>query len=250
MNFYTTGEVSKKLSISIRTLRYYDEIGLVVPSKKEDNGKRLYNDNDVFLLEKIILLKAASISLHDIKQIINHITIFETITIHKEQLENHLKQLQQSLNYTNTLLNILKLEEELEWKELIPLFTKEKTELNKKEKIIKFIFNKEEQRLLNEKLPKLENDPKDITKWIHLIKRIEYCLEEQKAPHSRDAQLIAEEILLLSSETFNGEKELEEKFWEVRKSEKISSSLNLYPIRKEIIDFLEEAILIFEKEKH
>ncbi|CAI9387241.1 MULTISPECIES: MerR family transcriptional regulator [Bacillaceae] len=250
MNFYTTGEVSKKLSISIRTLRYYDEIGLVVPSKKEDNGKRLYNDNDVFLLEKIILLKAASISLHDIKQIINHITIFETLTIHKEQLENHLKQLQQSLNYTNTLLNILKLEEELEWKELIPLFTKEKTELNKKEKIIKFIFNKEEQRLLNEKLPKLENDPKDITKWIHLIKRIEYCLEEQKAPHSRDAQLIAEEILLLSSETFNGEKELEEKFWEVRKSEKISSSLNLYPIRKEIIDFLEEAILIFEKEKH
>ncbi|MGO5012829.1 MerR family transcriptional regulator [Niallia sp. Sow4_A1] len=250
MNFYTTGEVSKKLTISIRTLRYYDEIGLVVPSKKEDNGRRLYNDNDVFLLEKIILLKAASISLHDIKQIINHITIFETLTIHKEQLENHLKQLQQSLNYTNTLLNILKLEEELEWKELIPLFTKEKTELNKKEKIIKFIFNKEEQRLLNEKLPKLENDPKDITKWIHLIKRIEYCLEEQKAPHSRDAQLIAEEILLLSSETFNGEKELEEKFWEVRKSEKISSSLNLYPIRKEIIDFLEEAILIFEKEKH
>jgi len=250
VNFYTTGEVSKKLTISIRTLRYYDEIGLVVPSKKEDNGRRLYNDNDVFLLEKIILLKAASISLHDIKQIINHITIFETLTIHKEQLENHLKQLQQSLNYTNTLLNILKLEEELEWKELIPLFTKEKTELNKKEKIIKFIFNKEEQRLLNEKLPKLENDPKDITKWIHLIKRIEYCLEEQKAPHSRDAQLIAEEILLLSSETFNGEKELEEKFWEVRKSEKISSSLNLYPIRKEIIDFLEEAILIFEKEKH
>ncbi|HEO8421988.1 MerR family transcriptional regulator [Niallia sp. FSL W8-0635] len=249
MNFYSTGEVSKKLTISLRTLRYYDEIGLVVPSKKEDNGKRLYNDEDIFLLEKIILLKSASISLNDIKQIINHITIFETLTIHKEQLEDHIQQLQQSINYTNTLLNILKLEEELQWKELIPLFAEEQPALKKKDKIIKSIFNKEEQKILKEKLPKLENDPRELTKWIHLIKRIERCLEEQRAPHSKDAQMIAEEILLLSAETFNGEKELEAKFWEVRKSEKASSNLNLYPIRKEIIDFLEEAILIYEKEK-
>lgn len=53
MTLFSTGEVSKKLNISLRTLRYYDQIGLVVPTIKKDNGKRYYSEEDMLLLEKI-----------------------------------------------------------------------------------------------------------------------------------------------------------------------------------------------------
>lgn len=65
MTYFSTGEVSKKLNISLRTLRYYDEIDLVKPTLKENNGKRYYSTDDLLLLEKILLLKSASISLED-----------------------------------------------------------------------------------------------------------------------------------------------------------------------------------------
>ena len=48
MKRWTTGEVSKQRNISIRTLRYYDQIDLLTPSFKDDNGKRYYSEDDLF----------------------------------------------------------------------------------------------------------------------------------------------------------------------------------------------------------
>ena len=40
MIYLSTGELSKQLNISVRTIRYYDQIGLIKPSKKAAGGKR------------------------------------------------------------------------------------------------------------------------------------------------------------------------------------------------------------------
>ena len=250
MTYFSTGEVSKKLNLSLRTLRYYDQIGLVEPALKEDNGKRYYTSENMLLLEKVLLLKATSMSLDDIKKIIGQITIQKTLTVHKEQLEHEIKQLQQSLDYTNTLFNTLKLEGDIHWDQLLPLLSEENQSLKqqRKMKVMEKLFNEEERAALDEQLPKMESDPDQMAKWINLIKRIELCLEEGKTPDSREGQLIAQDTLLLSNETFKGNTELADKFWETRKSEETSSDLNLYPVNKEVMIFLEEAILHYEKE--
>lgn len=67
-------------------------------------------------------------------------------------------------------------------------------------------------------------------------------MKEGKTHDSQEGQLIAHDTLLLSNEIFNGDIELAKKFWEVRQSEEISADLNLYPVKKEIISFLEKAI--------
>lgn len=41
---YSIGELSKNTNISIRTLRYYDEIGLLKPAKVADSGYRYYSN--------------------------------------------------------------------------------------------------------------------------------------------------------------------------------------------------------------
>ncbi|MEI5908186.1 MerR family transcriptional regulator [Bacillus spongiae] len=249
MTHFSTGEVSKKLNMSLRTLRYYDQIGLVEPALKEENGKRYYSSENILLLEKVLLLKTTSMSLEDIKKIIRRITISETLAIHKEQLEIEITQLQQSMNYTNTLLNIIKLEGDIHWDQLLPLLSEEKQSLKQKRKkeIMEELFTEEEEATLAEQLPKMESNEDQTTKWINIIKRIEICIEEKKEPHSRDGQLIAEDTLLLSNETFKGNDELADKFWNARKSEEDSANMNLYPINKEILTFMEEAIIFYER---
>jgi MerR family transcriptional regulator, thiopeptide resistance regulator len=61
------GEVARRTGISIRTLHYYDEIGLVSPSQHTEAGHRLYTDNDVQRLQQILILRALGFSLDKIR---------------------------------------------------------------------------------------------------------------------------------------------------------------------------------------
>lgn len=249
MTLFSTGEVSKKLNISLRTLRYYDQIGLVVPTIKKDNGKRYYSEEDMLLLEKIVLLKTTSMSLKDIKKIIHSITIEKILTVHKEQLEMNIERLTQSLYHTTTLLSILKLEGHLKWEQLLPLLPEEEDNniKDRKKKLLYDLFSKEEQSILAENLPKME-DP-FIIKWINIVKRVELCLQNGILPSSAEGQLIAVDVDILTKESFGEHPELIEKFWEARKSEETSAQLGLYPIHKEVLNFLEEAIVYQETSK-
>lgn len=152
MTYFSIGEVSKKLNLSLRTLRYYDQIGLVEPALKEDNGKRYYTPENMLLLEKVLLLKATSMSLEDIKKIISRITIQKTLVVHKEQLEHDIKQLQQSLDYTNTLFNTIKLGGGIQWDQLLPLLSEETQSLKQQRKkyVMAKLFNEEERAALDE----------------------------------------------------------------------------------------------------
>ncbi|MFP7732471.1 hypothetical protein ACLHDF_03435 [Priestia aryabhattai] len=91
----------------------------------------------------------------------------------------------------------------------------------------------------------MENTSAD--KWISIIKRILLCLKYERAPQSEDGQLIAADTLLLSSELFGPHTALEKVFWDIRKFPEASSSLNLYPISSEVLQFIEDAIIFYEQ---
>ena len=44
---YTTGEVAKLCSVSVRTVQYYDDRGILIPSQLSEGGRRLYTEEDV-----------------------------------------------------------------------------------------------------------------------------------------------------------------------------------------------------------
>ena len=66
--FMTVGEVAKKMSVTVRTLQYYDKEGLLSPSAESEGGRRLYTDKDLVTLHQIISLKSLGFSLDDIKR--------------------------------------------------------------------------------------------------------------------------------------------------------------------------------------
>jgi len=57
MELQTISQMSKNYGVSVRMLRYYDEIGLIKSIRKDDNGYRFYDETAIKQLHLIILLR-------------------------------------------------------------------------------------------------------------------------------------------------------------------------------------------------
>lgn len=68
----TVKEVSELTGISVRTLHYYDEIGLLNPTKCSDAGYRLYDDKALKILQQILFFKEFDLPLKVIKSIMDN----------------------------------------------------------------------------------------------------------------------------------------------------------------------------------
>lgn len=93
----TVHEVSELVGVSIRTLQYYDKIGLFAPSEYTEAGYRLYDDTDLERLQQILLFRELEFPLKDIKKIINNPDFdkskaleqqIELLMLKKEHIEN------------------------------------------------------------------------------------------------------------------------------------------------------------------
>ncbi len=68
----TVKEISELTGISVRTLHYYDEIGLFVPTRKSEAGYRLYDDKALVTLQQILFFREFDIPLKKIKDVIEN----------------------------------------------------------------------------------------------------------------------------------------------------------------------------------
>lgn len=112
MKTYKISQVSKLLSLTPRTIRYYEERGLL-SSSRTDGGQRIYSDKDIVYLKRVIELKNLGFSLEEIEKI---------ITLKKEDESGEKRRCEllkeYRKKYTEDSEKIEKLEEhrkELEW---------------------------------------------------------------------------------------------------------------------------------------
>ena len=79
-------QVAKLTGVSIRTLQYYDEIGLLKPSELTAAGYRMYDDNALQILQQILFFKELGFPLKEIKEILEK-PDFDRIAAFKKQKE-------------------------------------------------------------------------------------------------------------------------------------------------------------------
>lgn len=65
---YQVKDVTRIAGISVRTLHHYDEIGLLVPSARSAAGYRLYDDDDLFRLQQILVSRELGLTLEEIQK--------------------------------------------------------------------------------------------------------------------------------------------------------------------------------------
>lgn len=236
MKYWTTGEVSKQRNISIRTLRYYDQIDLLTPSFKEDNGRRYYSEKDLFKLEKITILKSLSLPLENIRDVLDKLSYKQILISHHNYLQEQLSKLQTSISNTTSLINMIDMEESLTWERVTELVQNSQ---NTSKKWIDY-FQDDEKTFLQETIPNLSNNDKTTQQYISLLRRIEWCIKHDIKPESDEGHQISCELIEISNDTFQGDTKLMDKFWEIRKLP--SEETGLYPISEEVLEYVERCI--------
>ncbi|MCR5482638.1 MAG: MerR family transcriptional regulator [Clostridia bacterium] len=112
-DYYSIGEVASMCNISIRTLRYYDEIGLVVPEiRKEDSKYRYYSDSQMLNVIIIRKLRTLGIGLKSIKKIIeqNDLDIItENVSRRVDELRKEIEELEWTCKRVDATLDRLRL---------------------------------------------------------------------------------------------------------------------------------------------
>lgn len=123
MKTYTTGVFAKLANVTERTIRYYDQIGLLKPSFVLENGYRQYTDEDLLKLQRIVSLKNLGFSLEEIYPLTlkdDQSSISETIDLQLELIDKKMKSLsllKENLKSTSDLLKSQK----LDWNRIINL---------------------------------------------------------------------------------------------------------------------------------
>lgn len=234
--YLTTGQVAKRFQLSIRTIRYYNQIGLVIPSKLEDSGRRHYTEEDCLTLQKVVLLKSLSLSLEEIQQLLNEQSIAAILAAHRASLESKKVAIEESIEQTNSLLHLHQLKGVLHWEEILSLVlpTSDQTDWLR-------YFSETDAQQLQSMLPKLKEDDLLTKRWVHLVRRLEVYVDAGVDPTSEIAQHSLEELDALTLETFGDNPKLIESFWSVRRSPENSADLHLIPVKMEIIEFIETA---------
>ncbi len=113
--YFTIGEFADRAGVTARTIRYYDQIGLLQPSAYSESGRRLYSELDYTRLQQILTLKLIGLSLEDIGQLLTTDTaqVQHLLQRQKRVLEEKARQLmrviqtieqaQRSIEATHTL---------------------------------------------------------------------------------------------------------------------------------------------------
>jgi MerR family transcriptional regulator, repressor of the yfmOP operon len=104
------GELAKRLGITTRTIRYYEEIGLMGPPERLGGGTRTYNKDDILRLKFILKLKELGISLKEMQELAEHFDIhqqeFDTITPKLiEILDLHISKVDEKIANLSSLRN-------------------------------------------------------------------------------------------------------------------------------------------------
>jgi DNA-binding transcriptional MerR regulator len=89
---WKVGELAQIAGLTIRTLRYYDHIGLYSPSGHSDSGHRLYTEADITRLQQILSLKELGLSLDEIKSVLagDQVSLFDIVSLQIARIKKNL----------------------------------------------------------------------------------------------------------------------------------------------------------------
>lgn len=108
MTTYTIKEVAEMTDITISTLRYYEQIGLIDPVYRADNGHRRYTELDLRRIDFLKRLRATGMSISEMQDYVNLYREGDsTLTIRREILQAHRQAVKAQINALMDTLTFL-----------------------------------------------------------------------------------------------------------------------------------------------
>jgi|LSQX01.2.fsa_nt_gb DNA-binding transcriptional MerR regulator len=234
-NYIKIGELASMTGVTVRTLHYYDEIGLLKPVEVTEKGHRLYNMQSITELYQIIAMKEMGFNLDEIKDLIE------------------LKE----INIINLLeIQILNVQEEIAQKQL--LFSKllklkgnfknnKSLSLEDFQEMIPYINSSADNYLTKEQFDRLKDRLKDYSsakdtssEWFDFISKLTYCYKNNLSKSDKMAKECIEYWKDLTSNIIAKDEEIEDSVFSFHASQ--NNTQLRYGLTNELFIYLMELL--------
>ncbi|WP_067726877.1 MerR family transcriptional regulator [Oceanobacillus damuensis] len=244
---YTIGKLSKSTGVTVRTLDYYDEIGLIKPSSKTSGGHRLYSEDDVMRLERVLALKYMGFSLEQIRDILENSTAnWQESIQHQLELvkreQERLKMLEQALLGVSYSIEF---EGEINWPiifSMIKLYQQDPGDALKPYE--EYLNEDEMKRIMDMNAAQMSEE--DIKEWLKVVGDIRNNLHLD--PNSDKAEQLVISWADQADKMFGQDEELLVNMWEALQN--LQEGIAFYPMNKDVIDFIKRVAIAKEGETH
>ena len=137
---FTVAKLAKLSGVTVRTLHWYDKMGLLKPSYTGSNGYRYYEEKELLTLQQILFFRELGFELKKIQQILgrNDFDQLAALLSHRQVLKKNLERTQKLIETIDHTINHIKGKQKMNEHDMYLGFSKEKQEKYEKELIKRF----------------------------------------------------------------------------------------------------------------
>ena len=253
-NRFSIGEIAKLTGVTIRTVQYYDNVGILPLEKESTNGRRYYRESDLARLQQILFYKSLGLKINDIKNILEETATEQQLIFVLEKqrdiLYRKLNDLRSNIAYVEMSLESLKVNKSLPLGNLIQLIIS----LNK-ETIFEYEKVKYDKNI-QQTFKKHYKDDESIFgiywDWKSLILEAVSHILNGIEPESYQGQIFAKKWVDMTVKITNGDKDLLEayKISYENRDQWPDEDLKLMEFTNDFIDRATEIYLTDDDEKN
>jgi DNA-binding transcriptional MerR regulator len=191
---YTVKRLADLAGVSVRTLHYYDQIGLLKPTKIAANGYRHYDDSALYRLQQILFYRELDLELLEIKEILDSpdFDLLAALSSHRAMLQGKIKRLQNLIHTVDDTMQHIAGETNMSKKKLFAGFSEEEQKEYEREARLQYGPDR-----VNESIKRWDSYTEDQRQAImaesgQIYADIVAAIEAGKAPQDADVQAILE----------------------------------------------------------
>jgi DNA-binding transcriptional MerR regulator len=244
---YLVKEFADLTKVTIRTLHYYDQIGLLKPSYQKPNGYRVYTDADLLKLQQIVTLKFMGFSLGQIRELLDRkgYEVVMSLKIQAQAVKDEIERLRQASRAIGQVLARLEGQGRIHRKKLIQIMEViqlgEDVKKTWHEKFFTEAELNEFQEVGRKYTPKMMEAYQH--RWAELIEEVKANLAAD--PASQVAQSLARRWRDLLNEAYGDHPQLKARIGEAYTAGAIPQDSRMFG--HEVWEFIQKALAAAEK---
>lgn len=191
---YTVKQLAVLAGVTVRTLHYYDEIGLLQPANIGINGYRYYDDAAMLRLQQVLLYREFGMELMQIKDILDNpnFDLVTALRAHREVLQERIMRTENLIHTVDETIRHLEGEKPMSGKQLFEAFSEETQKQYEREARLQY-----DPQIVNESIQRWNSYSKAEQERIfaeagQIYSDMTSALEAGKAPQSAEVQAILE----------------------------------------------------------
>ena len=240
-NGYLIKEFAELTKVTVRTLHYYDQIGLLKPSFEKPNGYRIYTDADLLKLQQIVTLKFMGFSLGQIQRLLDSkgYEAAKSLKIQSGAVKDEIARLRQASRAIDQVLSLLETKGRIHKQKLIKIMEViqmgEDVKKDWHEKFYTEAELKEFAEVGKKYTPEMAAAYQ--RRWAELIEEVKQNITTD--PASETAQSLAKRWTDLLNEAYGDRPELKSRIGEAYASGAVPNDYRMFG--PEVLDFIKKA---------